>query len=89
MGEINRLDKILRSKKKAALTDPSSQLKPIEDGLLLSWKCSHFRCRPQLVLTTCLRVFPTRRPDTAGGGGSASSRGRRQLGGGEAVAAAR
>ena len=30
-----------------------------------SWKCHHFRCRPHLVLTTCLRVFPTRRPDTA------------------------
>ena len=34
MGEIDRLDKILRSKKKAALTGPSSQLKAIEDGLL-------------------------------------------------------
>jgi hypothetical protein len=33
MGEIDRLDKILRSKKKAALTVPSSQLKAIEDGL--------------------------------------------------------
>jgi transcriptional regulator with XRE-family HTH domain len=32
MGEIDRLDKILRSKKKAA--GPSSQLKAIEDGLL-------------------------------------------------------
>ncbi len=31
----------------------------------LSWKCRFFRCRPQLVLKTCLRVFPTRRPDTA------------------------
>ena len=31
----------------------------------LSWKCRHFRCRPQLVLTTCLRVFPTHQPDTA------------------------
>ena len=34
MGEVDRLDKILRSKKKAALTGPSSQLKAIEDGLL-------------------------------------------------------
>ena len=34
MGEIDRLDKILRSKKKAALTGPFSQLKAIEDGLL-------------------------------------------------------
>ena len=34
MGKIDRLDKILRSKKKAALTGPSSQLKAIEDGLL-------------------------------------------------------
>jgi len=34
MGEIDRLDKILRSKKKAALTSPSSQLKAIEDELL-------------------------------------------------------
>ena len=34
MGEIDRVDKILRSKKKAALTGPSSQLKAIEDGLL-------------------------------------------------------
>jgi len=34
MGKIDRLDKILRSKKKAALTDPSSQLKAIEDDLL-------------------------------------------------------
>ncbi len=34
MGEIDRLDKILRSKKKVALTGPSSQLKVIEDGLL-------------------------------------------------------
>ena len=31
----------------------------------LSWKCRFFRCRPQLVLTTWCRVFPTRRPDTA------------------------
>jgi hypothetical protein len=31
----------------------------------LSWKCRRFRCRPQLVLTTWCRVFPTRRPDTA------------------------
>jgi len=30
----------------------------------LSWKCCHFRCRLQLVLKACLRVFPTRRPDT-------------------------
>jgi hypothetical protein len=35
-------------------------LKPI-----LSWKCRCLRCRPQLVLTTWFRVFPTRRPDTA------------------------
>ena len=34
LGEIDRVDKILRSKKKAALTGPSSQLKAIEDGLL-------------------------------------------------------
>ena len=34
MGKINRLDKILRSKKKAALTGLSSQVKVIEDGLL-------------------------------------------------------
>jgi hypothetical protein len=34
MGEIDRVDKILRSKKKAALTGPSSQLKVIKDGLL-------------------------------------------------------
>jgi len=34
MGKIDRLDKILRSKKKAALTGPSSQLKAIEDELL-------------------------------------------------------
>jgi hypothetical protein len=34
MGEIDRVDKILRSKKKVALTGPSSQLKAIEDGLL-------------------------------------------------------
>jgi hypothetical protein len=32
---------------------------------LLSWKCRRFRCRPKLVLMTCLPVFPTRRPDTA------------------------
>jgi len=31
----------------------------------LSWKCRRFRCRPQLVLKTRLRVFPTQRPDTA------------------------
>ena len=31
----------------------------------LRWKCRRFRCRPQLVLTTWFRVFPTRRPDTA------------------------
>jgi hypothetical protein len=31
----------------------------------LSWKCRRFRCHPLLVLTTCLCVFPTRRPDTA------------------------
>jgi hypothetical protein len=35
------------------------------EGGELSWKCRHFRCRRQLVLTTCLRVFPTRWPDTA------------------------
>jgi hypothetical protein len=34
MSEIDCLDKILRSKKEAALTGPSSQLKAIEDGLL-------------------------------------------------------
>ena len=34
-------------------------------GEPLSWKCRRFRCRQQLVLKTCLRVFPTRRPDTA------------------------
>ena len=34
MGEIDRLDKILRSKKRAAHTGPSGQLKAIEDGLL-------------------------------------------------------
>jgi hypothetical protein len=31
----------------------------------LSWKCRRFRCRPQLVLTTWFRVFPTPWPDTA------------------------
>jgi hypothetical protein len=31
----------------------------------LSWKCRRFRCCQQLVLKTCLRVFPTRQPDTA------------------------
>jgi hypothetical protein len=31
----------------------------------LSWKFCRFRCRQQLVLTTCFRVFPTCRPDTA------------------------
>ena len=34
MGEIDSLDKILKSKKKAALTGPTSQLKPIKDALL-------------------------------------------------------
>ncbi len=34
MGEIDSLDKILKSKKKAALTGPASQLKPIKDALL-------------------------------------------------------
>jgi hypothetical protein len=34
LGEIDRLDKILRSKKKVALTGPVSQLKTIEDDLL-------------------------------------------------------
>ncbi len=34
IGEINSLDKILKSKKKAALTGPTSQLKPIKDALL-------------------------------------------------------
>ena len=34
VGEIDRLDKILRSKKKAALTGTVSQLKAIEDALL-------------------------------------------------------
>ena len=34
MGKIDHLDKILRSKKKAALNGPSSQLKAIEDGLM-------------------------------------------------------
>jgi hypothetical protein len=33
-GEMDRLDKILRSKKKKALTGPVSQLKTIEDVLL-------------------------------------------------------
>ena len=32
----------------------------LDDGYGLSWKCCHFRCRPQLVLTTWFRVFPTR-----------------------------
>ncbi len=34
LGEIDRLDKILRSKNKAALTGPVSQLKTIKDALL-------------------------------------------------------
>ena len=34
VGEIDRLDKILRSKKKAALPGPASQLKAIEGALL-------------------------------------------------------
>ena len=34
LSEIDRLDKILRSKKKAALTGTVSQLKAIEDALL-------------------------------------------------------
>jgi hypothetical protein len=34
LGEIDRLDKILRSKKKKALTGPASQLKAIKDGLM-------------------------------------------------------
>ena len=34
MGEIDRLDKILRLKKKAAMTGPSSQLKAIKNELL-------------------------------------------------------
>ncbi len=34
MGEIDRLDKILRSKKRAGHTGPSSQLKAIKDGLM-------------------------------------------------------
>ena len=34
LGKIDRLDKILRSKKKAALTGPVSQLKTIKDVLL-------------------------------------------------------
>ena len=37
----------------------------LKAGVRLSWKCRRFRCRPQLVLTTWCRVFPTRRPDTA------------------------
>jgi hypothetical protein len=43
MGEIDRLDKILRSKKKAALTGSSSQLKAVKDGLL----CYIFEKREQ------------------------------------------
>jgi hypothetical protein len=38
---------------------------PFQRRSTLSWKCRHFRCRPQLVLTTWCHVFPTRRPDTA------------------------
>ena len=34
LGEIDRLDKILRSKKMAALTGTASQLKAIKDGLM-------------------------------------------------------
>ena len=34
-------------------------------GMGLGWKCRFFRCRPQLVLKTCLRVLLTRWPDTA------------------------
>ncbi len=34
VGKIDHLDKILRSKKKAALPGPASQLKAIEDALL-------------------------------------------------------
>jgi hypothetical protein len=34
LGEIDRMDKILRSKKKTALARPVSQLKAIEDALL-------------------------------------------------------
>jgi len=34
LGKIDRLGKILRSKKKSALTGPVSQLKAIKDALL-------------------------------------------------------
>jgi len=47
------------------LKRPPKIFKPTLHSLGLSWKCRRFRCRPQLVLKTCLRVFPTRRPDTA------------------------
>jgi hypothetical protein len=45
---------------------PSPSPSPLLPSIAcLSWKCRFFRCRPLLVLKTCLRVFPTRRPDTA------------------------
>jgi hypothetical protein len=29
----------------------------VHRSLALSWKCHRFRCRQQLVLTTCFHVF--------------------------------
>ena len=57
MGEIDRLDKILRSKKKAALTGPSSQLKAIEDGLLRYIFEKHEQGIKIKVFTVVLRVL--------------------------------
>ncbi len=53
LGEINCLDKILRSKKKAALAGPVNQLKAIEDALL----CYIFEYREQGVEINTLLVM--------------------------------
>ena len=53
VGKINHLNKILRLKKKAALTGPVSQLKAIEDALL----CYIFELREQGIRVSTFMVM--------------------------------
>ncbi len=46
-------------------TEPPEWVTKLMNSGMLSGKCRRYRCCPQLVLTTCLRVFPSCRPNAA------------------------
>jgi len=64
-GEESDTEKSKKRRKKEKKTNKTPEDKSKGEHEPDSWKCHFFRCRPQLVLKTCLCVFPTRRPDMA------------------------